>query len=103
MPVPLAATAAWTWGLARRPPPRSLRAPHRAAISRNRVVRRPAPSTKTRAMRRHALWLWILLVGVAGPVDALDHKNLDEGRPTRLDDAYTIAAGEIEVEVGAGA
>lgn len=33
---------------------------------------------------------------------AIDHKNLDEGRPTRLDDAYAITTGEIELEVGAG-
>jgi hypothetical protein len=33
---------------------------------------------------------------------AIDHKNLDEGRPLRLDDAYAISTGEIEVEVGAG-
>jgi Putative MetA-pathway of phenol degradation len=32
----------------------------------------------------------------------IDHKNLDEGRPLRLDDAYAISTGEIEVEVGAG-
>jgi hypothetical protein len=33
---------------------------------------------------------------------AIDHKNLDEGRPLRLDDAYAISTGEIEVETGAG-
>jgi hypothetical protein len=32
----------------------------------------------------------------------IDHKNLDEGRPLRLDDAYAISTGEIEVEIGAG-
>lgn len=33
---------------------------------------------------------------------AIDHKNLDEGRPLRLDDAYAISTGEIAVEAGAG-
>jgi hypothetical protein len=38
------------------------------------------------------------------PVSALasDHKNLDEGRPLRLEDAYAISTGEIAVEAGAG-
>jgi hypothetical protein len=33
---------------------------------------------------------------------AIDHKNLDEGRPLRVEDAYPIAAGEVSVEAGAG-
>lgn len=33
---------------------------------------------------------------------AIDHTNLDEGRPLRLDDAYAISTGEIAVEAGAG-
>jgi hypothetical protein len=33
---------------------------------------------------------------------ALDHKNLEAGRPTRLDDAYVIPAGELALELGAG-
>jgi hypothetical protein len=33
---------------------------------------------------------------------AIDHKNLDEGRPLRLEDAYAISTGEIAVEAGAG-
>jgi hypothetical protein len=48
----------------------------------------------------------IALVGCAlllpAWASAIDHKNLDEGRPLRLDDAYAISTGEIEVEVGAG-
>jgi len=46
----------------------------------------------------------ILAALVLTPVSALaiDHKNLDEGRPLRLDDAYTIPTGEIAVEVGGG-
>ena len=43
------------------------------------------------------------LVGLgAGPASAIDHKNLDEGRPLRLDDAYSMATGEIAVEAGGG-
>lgn len=33
---------------------------------------------------------------------AIDHKNLDEGRPLRLEDAYAISTGEIALEAGAG-
>jgi hypothetical protein len=33
---------------------------------------------------------------------AIDHGNLDEGRPLRLEDAYTIAHGEITLETGVG-
>jgi hypothetical protein len=43
----------------------------------------------------------LVLLGVAS-AHAIDHKNLDEGRPIRLEDAYPISAGEIAVEVGAG-
>jgi hypothetical protein len=45
--------------------------------------------------------LLVLLIGAA-PAYAIDHKNLDEGRPLRLDDAYAISTGEIAVEAGAG-
>ena len=42
-------------------------------------------------------------VGLApGSALAIDHKNLDEGRPVRLDDAYAISTGEIALEAGAG-
>jgi hypothetical protein len=43
-----------------------------------------------------------LLMAVTPVANAIDHKNLDEGRPLRLDDAYAIASGELAVEVGAG-
>jgi len=44
-----------------------------------------------------------VLIGLgARPATAIDHKNLDEGRPLRLDDAYSIATGEIAVEAGVG-
>jgi len=42
----------------------------------------------------------LLLVPVAAL--AIDHKNLDEGRPLRLEDAYAISTGEIALEAGAG-
>jgi hypothetical protein len=35
-------------------------------------------------------------------VFAIDHGNLDEGRPLRLEDAYAISTGEITLETGAG-
>jgi hypothetical protein len=46
-----------------------------------------------------------LVAGAAlTPISALaiDHKNLDEGRPLRLEDAYAISTGEIALEAGAG-
>ena len=36
------------------------------------------------------------------PASAIDHKNLDEGRPLRLEDAYPIATGELALEAGGG-
>ena len=54
-------------------------------------------------MIRRAMLPGILLILLGhAPAVALDHKNLDEGRPTRLDDAYAIATGEIEIETGLG-
>lgn len=54
---------------------------------------------------RLRLALATLLMGMSlvSPAAAIDHKNLDEGRPLRLEDAYTIASGEIALEAGAGA
>jgi Putative MetA-pathway of phenol degradation len=51
-----------------------------------------------------ALTVCILAALVLVPVSAVavDHKNLDEGRPLRLEDAYAISTGEVAVEVGAG-
>src|SRR5262245_38191473 len=43
-----------------------------------------------------------IIAASAGVAEAIDHKNLDEGRPTRLEDAYPIAHGEISFETGAG-
>jgi Putative MetA-pathway of phenol degradation len=42
----------------------------------------------------------LLLIAVSA--SAIDHTNLDEGRPLRLEDAYAISTGEIALETGAG-
>jgi hypothetical protein len=39
---------------------------------------------------------------LALPAHGIDHSNLDEGRPLRLEDAYPIATGELTLETGAG-
>jgi len=44
----------------------------------------------------------MLLAVCVGSAEAIDHGNLDEGRPLRLEDAYPVAHGEIAVEAGAG-
>jgi hypothetical protein len=50
--------------------------------------------------------LVVLVAGVLAtgpaPVAAIDHKNLDEGRPLRIEDPYAIAHGEWALEAGAG-
>ncbi|MGH7265795.1 MAG: transporter [Candidatus Rokuibacteriota bacterium] len=43
----------------------------------------------------------LLAVGVP-PAGAIDHANLDEGRPLRIEDPYAVAAGEWALEAGAG-
>jgi outer membrane putative beta-barrel porin/alpha-amylase len=53
-------------------------------------------------MRRVAALVVVILIGMASEAAAIDHTNLDEGRPLRLEDAYSIAHGEIAVEAGAG-
>ena len=52
-------------------------------------------------MRIAAITLSVVLT-VAASAYAIDHKNLDEGRPVRLEDAYPIAHGEFAIEAGAG-
>jgi hypothetical protein len=42
-----------------------------------------------------------LLCLIATPAWAIDHNNLDEGRPLRFEDAYPIAYGELSAETGA--
>ena len=44
----------------------------------------------------------LVVVMTTGDVYAIDHTNLDEGRPLRLEDAYAIADGEIALEAGGG-
>jgi hypothetical protein len=54
-------------------------------------------------MRRGIVIAMLGIVAVAaGVAEAIDHKNLDEGRPVRLEDAYPIAQHEISIETGAG-
>lgn len=48
------------------------------------------------------LALGLALLLAARFASAIDHKNLDENRPLRLDDAYAISSGEIAVEIGGG-
>jgi hypothetical protein len=43
-----------------------------------------------------------ILTVAAAHAHAIDHGNLDENRPLRLEDAYPIAHGEIAIEAGAG-
>src|SRR3984893_7384057 len=53
-------------------------------------------------MIKPVLMSGLVLARPAGDVYAIDHTNLDEGRPLRLEDAYAIAEGEIPLEVGGG-
>lgn len=43
-----------------------------------------------------------LLTLVPSAVHAIDHGNLDENRPLRMEDAYAIAVGEFAFETGGG-
>src|SRR6266852_2043527 len=49
----------------------------------------------------HSAFALALLCLIAKPAWAIDHNNLDEGRPLRLEDAYPIAYGELSAETGA--
>ncbi len=53
-------------------------------------------------MRRVVLFSAALLASSVPPTYAIDHANLDEGRPLRLEDAYPVATGEWTIEGGAG-
>lgn len=54
-------------------------------------------------MRARSVVAALTWLALTAPVTyGLDHKNLDEGRPLRLEDAYPIASGELAVEAGAG-
>ena len=102
------AVTGWTWDRGRR---RCMR-----CLAGTAPPERPTPADATSARHAAAQALTegdhandnqgecccpVLLLGVAQAY-AIDHKNLDEGRPTRLDDAYAISTGEIAVEAGAG-
>ena len=53
-------------------------------------------------MRKIFLITLALCAGSTQFAQAIDHKNLDEGRPLRLEDAYPIASGEWALETGVG-
>ena len=53
-------------------------------------------------MTKCLLMAVLLIAMTTSEVDAIDHTNLDEGRPLRIEDAYAIADGEIALEVGGG-
>ncbi|HET8533318.1 MAG TPA: hypothetical protein VFO08_19345, partial [Methylomirabilota bacterium] len=53
-------------------------------------------------MIARALLSVLLLTLAFGRAHAIDHKNLDAGRPVRVEDAYAIADGEIALEAAAG-
>jgi Putative MetA-pathway of phenol degradation len=53
-------------------------------------------------MIRIAMVALFALLAPAGRTYAIDHGNLDEGRPLRLEDAYPIAHGEFAIETGGG-
>ena len=44
-----------------------------------------------------------ILLAAALPAMAIDHSNLDEGRPLRIEDPYPLAHGEFALEAGLGA
>jgi hypothetical protein len=52
-------------------------------------------------MRSSTIALFLVFAS-AGTAYAIDHGNLDEGRPLRLEDAYPIGHGEFAIEAGAG-
>src|SRR6266404_5144186 len=54
--------------------------------------------TEGRMMRGIVAATLLMLGASVGVAEAVDHGNLDEGRPLRLEDAYPIAHGEISVE-----
>ena len=55
---------------------------------------------------RHSFTTILILITVFGFIGstahAIDHSNLDEGRPLRVEDPYSISEGEIEIEAGIG-
>ena len=55
-----------------------------------------------RAARGLAALVFAALVALPRPALAIEHGNLDEGRPTRFEDPYAIPLGEWSVEMGGG-
>lgn len=53
-------------------------------------------------MQSKSILAGALLACCVAPAPAIDHSNLDENRPLRLEDPYPIAAGEWALEAGAG-
>jgi len=53
-------------------------------------------------MIQRVLMSMLVVAMATGKVNAIDHTNLDEGRPLRLEDAYALADGEIALEAGGG-
>ena len=51
-------------------------------------------------MTHYYLILFLSLFITAAPTWAVDHNNLDEGRPLQVEDAYPIAYGELSAETG---
>jgi hypothetical protein len=52
-------------------------------------------------MPRHHLRLFLsFFLTATTPTWAVDHNNLDEGRPLQIEDAYPIAYGELSAETG---
>jgi hypothetical protein len=49
----------------------------------------------------YSAFILALLCLTTTPAWAIDHNNLDEGRPLRFEDAYPIAYGELSAETGA--
>ena len=53
-------------------------------------------------MRKIYFLFCLALGGIVPAALAIDHKNLDKGRPLRIEDAYPIASGEWALETGVG-
>lgn len=53
-------------------------------------------------MRKLFVLYSLALMGIVRVTQAIDHGNLDEGRPLRIEDAYPIAKGEWALETGVG-
>jgi hypothetical protein len=52
------------------------------------------------AVRTSTPWILGLAIGFTSVAHAIDHSNVDEGRPLLFEDAYPIAQGEFALESG---